>query len=142
MKSSSLLTTCLVAGLATLTSLQLPSSLFAQSKKIAGPGPKVIELNMSSPEYQEVLSGPPTSHTMESGLVVVAPSRSIGKHSSKGYEEAIIVFEGSGEMRITDGPVLKLKPHVVLYCPPRTEHDVFNTGTTPLKYVYVAARVQ
>jgi mannose-6-phosphate isomerase-like protein (cupin superfamily) len=29
---------------------------------------------------------------------------------------------------------------MALYCPPSTEHDVFNTGTTTLRYVYVVSR--
>jgi mannose-6-phosphate isomerase-like protein (cupin superfamily) len=78
---------------------------------------------------------------MESGLVIVQPGRSIGLHSTKGYEEAIVVFSGNGEMRIPNGRTLKLRPNSVAYCPTNTEHDIFNTGSTPLKYLYVAAKV-
>jgi oxalate decarboxylase/phosphoglucose isomerase-like protein (cupin superfamily) len=43
-------------------------------------------------------------------------------------------------MLLGDGSVLQLKPHVVAYCPPDTEHDVRNTGDKPLRYLYVVAR--
>ena len=102
--------------------------------------PLVVELNSESVDYQKVLAGPPQTVSMESGLVILAPARSVGKHSTKSYEEALIVLAGTGEMRITDGQTLKLKPNVVAYCPPLTEHDVVNTGSVPLRYLYIVAK--
>jgi mannose-6-phosphate isomerase-like protein (cupin superfamily) len=106
------------------------------------PSPLVIELNMNSTAYQEVLGGPPKSVSMESGLVTLASSKSGEKHSAKKYEEVLVVFSGMGEMRITGRPALNLKPNVVAYCPPMTEHYIANTGSAPLKYLYVAAKAQ
>ena len=31
--------------------------------------------------------------------------------------------------------------HMDVYSPPGTEHDVVNTGRTPLRYVFIVARV-
>ena len=100
----------------------------------------LVQLSDSTSHYQEVLSGPPETASMESGLVVLFPSTSVGKHSTKSYEEAVIVFSGAGEMRITGGPTFKLKTNSVAYCPPNTEHDVVNTGSVPLRYLYIAAK--
>ena len=102
--------------------------------------PFVVELNGESVDYQKVLAGPPQTVSMESGLVILAPAKSVGKHSTKSYEEAVIVLAGTGEMRVTNGQTLKLKPNVVAYCPPLTEHDVVNTGLIPLRYLYVVAK--
>jgi mannose-6-phosphate isomerase-like protein (cupin superfamily) len=104
--------------------------------------PLVVDLNMKSDKYQEVLGGPPKSVSMESGLVTLAPSKSGEKHSTKKYEEVLVVFTGTGEMRITGKPALSFKPNTVVYCPPMTEHYVVNTGSEPLKYLYVAAKAQ
>jgi quercetin dioxygenase-like cupin family protein len=79
---------------------------------------------------------------MHSGLVVVEPSHSVGKHSTKSYEEAIVVFSGTGEFRVVGGPTLQMSANAVVYCPPNTEHDVVNTGTSTLRYLYVAAKVK
>jgi quercetin dioxygenase-like cupin family protein len=106
------------------------------------PAPLVIDLNLNSSEYQEVLGGPPKSVSMESGLVTLAPSTSGHKHSTKKYEEVLVIISGTGEMRITGKPALDLKPNVVAYCPPMTEHLIVNTGSVPLKYLYVAAKAQ
>jgi mannose-6-phosphate isomerase-like protein (cupin superfamily) len=77
---------------------------------------------------------------MHSGLVVLAPGKSVGKHSTKGNEEMLVVLEGQGEMRIAGGKDLPFTKEMALYCPPATEHDVFNTGATTLRYVYVVSR--
>jgi quercetin dioxygenase-like cupin family protein len=71
--------------------------------------------------------------------VVLAPGDSVGRHSTERYEEVIVVLEGVGELRVTGGAALELKEGVVAYSPPDTEHDVRNTGTSPLRYLYVVA---
>jgi len=76
---------------------------------------------------------------MESGLVVLAPNHSVGKHSTKAHEELLIVLEGEGEMLFANGSKLPVKANSAVYCPPQTEHDVKNTGTSTLRYVYVVA---
>jgi mannose-6-phosphate isomerase-like protein (cupin superfamily) len=76
---------------------------------------------------------------MRSGLVVLNPGESVGRHSTEGYEEVLVVLAGAGEMRFTSHDSLPLEAPCAAYCPPRTEHDVTNTGTAPLRYVYVVA---
>jgi quercetin dioxygenase-like cupin family protein len=104
------------------------------------PKPFLVQLSDTTSDYQRVFAGPPQTTSMHSGLVVIAPTKSVGKHSTKSYEEAIVVLSGTGEFKITGGPTLQLSPNSVLYCPPNKEHDVVNTGTTPLRYLYIAAK--
>lgn len=112
---------------------------FAQSQ--SGPKPKLIDLDPFD-ESRTLLSGSPETVTMRSGMVVIAPSKSVGKHNTNTYEEAVVVFEGVGEMRFADGSVLRVRPRTIAYCPPMTEHDVVNTGTAPLRYVYIVAQAR
>jgi quercetin dioxygenase-like cupin family protein len=116
------------------------STLAAARERAPKPTPRLVELNPTAREYMPVLNGPPETVTMRSGLVVLPPAKSVGKHSTEASEEAVIVFAGVGEMRITGGPTFKLKPSVVAYCPPFTEHDVINTGAQPLRYLYIVAK--
>ena len=109
-------------------------SLIAQSKAL------VVQFSDTASVYQQILSGPPQTASMESGVVVLSPSKSVGKHSTKSYEEAVVILSGTGEMRITGGQTFKLMPNCVAYCPPNTEHDVINTGSQPLRYLYIAAK--
>ena len=104
--------------------------------------PKLITLDQISPESARVLNGPPETVTMHSGYMVLAPSKSVGRHSTRDNEEAIVVLAGTGEMKIIGGTTLHLHPYCVAYCPPNTEHDVANTGTETLRYVYIVARAK
>jgi len=106
------------------------------------PEPKVIVLESGPKEYVRVLGGPPETVTMRSGLVVLAPGKSIGNHNTESYEEVIVVLEGAGKMVVKDGSVLELKAGSVAYCPPRTEHDVTCTGEDQLRYLYVVANTE
>jgi mannose-6-phosphate isomerase-like protein (cupin superfamily) len=100
---------------------------------------KVIPLQSSGRNVNPVLSGPPESVKMKSGLVVLAPGKSVGKHSTEHNEELLVVLEGQGEMIFQDGSKLPVKANTALYCPPETEHNVTNTGTGLLRYVYIVA---
>ena len=106
------------------------------------PIPKLITLDNFSPDSAQVLNGPPETLTMRSRYMVLAPSKSVGRHSTRNNEEAIVVLSGTGEMKIIGGSILHLQPYCVAYCPPNTEHDVTNTGTDTLRYVYIIARIK
>jgi quercetin dioxygenase-like cupin family protein len=111
-------------------------------QEVPPPRAKLVQINPLGTESAPVLGGPPETVTMRSGSIVLLPSENVGKHSTGNNEEVLVVFSGSGEMRLADGTILNLKPYVVLYCPPDTEHDVFNTGSEPLRYVYLVARAR
>ena len=112
----------------------------AQSKK-QKPEACVLQFNTATTDYQSLLGGPPQTAGMEAGVIVLAPSKSVGKHSTKNFEEMLVILSGTGKLKITGGTSLVLKKNVVTYCPPNTEHDVVNTGKTPLRYIYIAAKL-
>jgi mannose-6-phosphate isomerase-like protein (cupin superfamily) len=109
---------------------------------LPSPRGKVVQINPLAEESMPLLGGPPETVTMRSGSIVLLPSKNVGKHTTGNNEEVLVVFSGSGEMRLADGTILNLKPYVILYCPPDMEHDVFNTGNEPLRYVYLVARAR
>jgi len=111
----------------------------AQAQK---PHANVVVLEDHKNGVLPILTGPPETVTMKSGYVVLDPGKSVGKHSTEGHEEILIVLEGQGEMLFHDGSKLGVKANTALYCPPHTEHDVKNTGTVPLRYVYVVANTE
>ena len=122
-----------------LISASSSSSLYGQIKPLKEK-PFLVCLSDTVTDYQQVLGGPPQTASMHAGLVVLLPSKSVGKHSTDAYEEALVIFSGSGEMTTRVGGRLMLKPNSVAYCPPYTEHDVINTGSQPLRYVYIVAK--
>jgi mannose-6-phosphate isomerase-like protein (cupin superfamily) len=123
----------------TIAGLLSCSIFLVPAKSQDRPRPKVVELDSRGKDYLQVLAGPPESVTMKSGLVVLAPNQSVGKHSTGQHEELLVVLEGLGEMSFKDGSKLEVKANHAIYCPPETEHNVTNTGGSVLRYVYVVA---
>jgi mannose-6-phosphate isomerase-like protein (cupin superfamily)/predicted enzyme related to lactoylglutathione lyase len=102
---------------------------------------KAIALQQKDAGYQELLTGPPASAGLKSGLVVLAPGKSVGKHSTEAHEEMVIVLEGRGQMVLADGRRVDISKESAAYSPPNTEHDVVNTGSGVLRYIYVVTPV-
>ncbi len=131
----------LTAGL-TLIVLASGASGRQQPQPPKKPVPKAIRLDPKGQDYLRVLAGPPETSTMRSGLVSLAPQKSVGKHSTGKYEELVIILEGQAEMRITGGETLQLGKGFAAYCPSHTEHDVLNIGTGTLRYIYVVSEAK
>jgi mannose-6-phosphate isomerase-like protein (cupin superfamily) len=106
------------------------------------PTPHLIKLNMKSTNYQRVLSGSPETSTMRSGLVTLAPGKAVGKHNTEKFEELVVILEGNGVMLLSDGDTLHFSKGDAAYCPYHTEHDVLNTGSDTLRYIYIVAEAK
>jgi mannose-6-phosphate isomerase-like protein (cupin superfamily) len=102
--------------------------------------PIVIDSSSGENRYTRLLGGPPDSSSMRSGKVVLQPGESVGKHSTKSNEELIVILDGEGVFIFNDNHNLEFDNNTVLYCPPMTEHNIRNTGSTPLTYIYVVAK--
>jgi quercetin dioxygenase-like cupin family protein len=89
-------------------------------------------------EYVRLLS-PPQSVAMRSGLVTLQTDEDCGWHSTDNYEEMVVCLEGEGEVEAEGSGRSKLGAGQVAYNAPHTRHCVFNTGSKPMRYVYVVA---
>jgi len=108
----------------------------------AGPRVKVVNLEPGDSPYLVLLGGPPETASLRSGLVTLAPGASIEKHNTENYEEMLVPLEGEGDVRITGQPPVRIRPGLITYAPAHTEHDVTNTGTTRLRYIFIVARAE
>lgn len=79
---------------------------------------------------------------MCSGLVSLKPGKSVGTHSTKQFEELIIILNGKGKVEIKGQKPFMVETGVAVYNPPQTEHNVINTGTTLLRYIYIVAEAR
>ena len=127
------------ASIHTVVLVMLLAAIFAAGQSQPKPHAKVVALDKTGSGVFPILTGPPETVTMKSGYVVLEPGRSVGRHSTEHHEELLVVLEGQGEMIFHDGSKLEIKAHTAVYCPPETEHDVTNTGSEMLRYVYVVA---
>ncbi len=77
--------------------------------------------------------------SFRSGCVVLTPGENIGEHSTEADEELLIILEGKGKLLLGKSAEIELEKDSAVYIPPRTIHDVKNTGMVNLKYVFVTA---
>lgn len=97
-----------------------------------------IKRLLTDNNYQPLLTGPPESVGMESGRVVKLPGQKGSIHSTKTYEEVLIVLKGKGKVSI-EGKDYPLKKDDIIYIPPHHTHQVVNDSKRKLEYIYVAA---
>jgi mannose-6-phosphate isomerase-like protein (cupin superfamily) len=86
-----------------------------------------------------LLKGMPQTAGLRSGYVRLKPGESVGWHSTGQNEEALVILHGKGEARIEGAVSMPIAEHMLSYIPPATRHNVTNTGTELLEYVYVVA---
>ena len=86
-----------------------------------------------------LLTGKPQTGGMRGGSVNLKPGESVGWHSTKENEEALVILKGSGLAKTDGGPDVSFRERELIYIPPGTRHDVTNTGAGPLEYVWVVA---
>ena len=100
----------------------------------------VIDLD-EKPENQRLLAGKPQTYGMRSGRVYLSPGQACGLHSTKDREELLVFLGGEGELIIGQDQSFQVGKGKVCYIPPQTDHDVKNTGSEPLVYVYGVAPI-
>jgi len=103
---------------------------------------KAIPLEPGDQSYFLLLKGPPETRSFRSGLVTLDPGKSVGVHNSGVNEEILVPLEGQGELRFSDHPALVIKPGLITYAPAHTEHNVTNTGSVRLRYIFITAKAE
>jgi mannose-6-phosphate isomerase-like protein (cupin superfamily) len=113
----------------------------AASDSLRTARPFVKHLPADTVHYLPLLE-PPLSRAFESGCVSHAPGKSGSEHSTKSYEEMLVVLRGRGEVVIAESEPLPVQAGDIAYIPPYTTHFVRNTGDVPLQYVYIATNTE
>jgi len=88
-----------------------------------------------------VLKGAPQTGGMRGGSVKLKPGESVGWHSTGQNEEALTILHGSGVAKIEGHADVALHENLLAYIPAGTRHNVANTGSEILEYVWVVAPV-
>jgi len=102
------------------------------------PKPFAVELE-DTKRFQRLLDKNTQSYAMKSGRVHLEPDQSCGQHSTKENEEILIFLSGKGTALIEGSEPFEVGQGKAAYIPPETLHDIKNTGTEPLIYVYCVA---
>jgi mannose-6-phosphate isomerase-like protein (cupin superfamily) len=86
-----------------------------------------------------LLKGAPQTSGMRGGSVKLRPGESVGWHSTDEHEEALVILHGTGAVNIEGHTDIPVHEKLLAYIPPGTRHNVTNTGTELLEYVWVVA---
>ena len=106
-----------------------------QSEK---PEPTVFVLNCPGGDCP-LLKGAPQTGGMRGGSVRLKPGESVGWHTTDGNEESLVILHGNGTAKIEGHPDMPLSEKNLAYIPSATRHNVTNTGTDTLEYVWIVA---
>ncbi len=107
---------------------------------MSGNKPRLIKLE-SVERYQRLLNKDSGTCGIKAGHVILQPGQSIGEHTTGEREEVIVILNGNGEAMVGKDSIFKLEKDIVLYIPPKIDHDVKNNGTGELEYIFVTADV-
>lgn len=89
-----------------------------------------------------LLEGAPQTSGMRGGSVKLKPGENVGWHSTGENEEALTILHGSGVAKVDGHGDVPLHGKMLAYIPPGTRHNVMNTGSDVLEYVWVVAPVK
>ena len=89
-----------------------------------------------------LLKGIPQTSGMRGGSVKLKPEESVGWHSTGEQEEALVILHGTGVANIEGQADVPVHDNMLAYIPPGTKHNVTNTGTEILEYVWVVAPIR
>jgi mannose-6-phosphate isomerase-like protein (cupin superfamily) len=81
---------------------------------------------------------PPVSERLKFGYVSLKPGEEIGEHVTDNKEEVIFVIKGTATV-IVEGEDFKVNENNLIYIPKNKKHNVKNTTSKDLKYVYAVA---
>jgi len=102
--------------------------------------PCVIELKDNG-EYQSLVKGEVQTYGMKAGRVFLQPGEECGEHSTGDREEILVFLQGQGTAIIGAGEAFEVGAGKIAYITPQTTHNIKNTGTEPLAYVFCVAPV-
>jgi len=97
-----------------------------------------VELN-DEHGFQRLFPGEPATCGMKAGRVYLEAGAQCGEHSTGTREEMLVFLSGTGKAFVGDDQQFDVGVGKVCYIPPETAHNIKNTGTEPLVYVYCVA---
>lgn len=78
---------------------------------------------------------------LKAGLVTLKSKESIGVHKTENKEEVLIILKGSATVYCGRGKKIKAPKNSFIFIPPKTLHNVKNSGSKILRYLYITAQV-
>jgi len=96
---------------------------------------KVITLDKN--KNQRLLKKGHESLNVNLGHVVLRKDENIGEHITDNVEEVLVILDGEANIIINREKMVKGEKDSIIYIGPNTLHDVKNTGSKILRYIYI-----
>jgi len=93
----------------------------------------------SDEKYQRLFSMDTGTLGIKCGHVRLEPGESVGEHTTGEREEIIVALEGRGVATIGEDGFFDIEKDTALYVPPQKKHDIKNTGSAILGYVFITS---
>jgi len=103
--------------------------------------PKIVKLKSGS-KYQRLFSRDSGTRGIKSSHVTLKEGEEIGEHSTNDLEEALVILKGKGLLLINSEEEFDFEDNSVLYIPPDTIHNVKNTGSGVLEYIFITSNAK
>ena len=81
---------------------------------------------------------PPFTKNLKAGKVILRPGKAVGEHIKSNREEAIVVLKGTATISL-EGKKIRLSKGQVCYIGPEKKHNVKNTSSQKLEYIYIVS---
>ena len=104
--------------------------------------PFVLQLAQSGSEKVTSILDSTKSVQMRSGLVTLRLGENVGSHNTGEREELLVILDGHGEVETQGLGKERISKGMVAYIPPNNQHNVYCTGSSSLKYIYIVAPVK
>ena len=101
---------------------------------------RIVPLN-DKKEYQRLIDGTEQSFGTKAGRVYLEPGDHCHEHSTEAREEILVFLRGQGTLKTGESREDAVGVGTIAYIPPHTLHDVKNTGTEPLIYIFCVTPV-
>lgn len=101
---------------------------------------RIVKLN-DEKTYQRLIDGTEQSYGTKAGRVYLEAGDHCHEHSTEAREEILVFLSGQGTLKTGDAQEDAVGAGSVAYIPPHTLHDVQNTGTEPLIYIFCVTPV-
>ena len=92
-------------------------------------------------KYKKFLKREKDAYRYSSGIVLLKKGESVGEHKTDNVEEVIVILEGEATIVIKGKKYKKLKAPSVVYIPLDIVHNVINTSSKILKYIYITSKL-
>mgnify|MGYP000237318370 CR=1 FL=1 len=101
---------------------------------------KIIKL-ANAGKWRKLLKRGEGSLNFSSGLVVLKKGECVGEHKTENVEEVIVILSGTAEILINGKRYRTVEAPSIVYIPPDVEHNVLNSKSRVLKYIYITSKI-